>query len=82
MFQTTRSCERAVKPVLLRDVLNAMSRVDVLDQSDLVAGGGTLTRNDGRPSKEKFPNLQHTKRLATRRCGSRWHAMATSKYIP
>lgn len=35
-----------------------MGRVDVLDQGDLVAGGSTLTGDDGGVSKEEFPNLE------------------------
>lgn len=34
-----------------------MSGVDVLYQGDLVASGGTLSRDDGRIGEEVFPNL-------------------------
>lgn len=39
------------------DTLNAVSRVDVLDEGELPACGGTLARNDGRGSKEVLPDL-------------------------
>ena len=40
------------------DALNTVSRVDILDQGDLVAGGTSLTRDDGGIGKEEFPNLE------------------------
>ena len=42
---------------LRRDALDAVSGVDVLDQCDLVAGSGTLARDDGRIGEEVFPYL-------------------------
>ena len=40
------SSEGARKTELRRNSLNTMSRVDVLDKGDLVAGGGALTGDD------------------------------------
>lgn len=40
------------------DAKNTVSRVDVLDQGDLVAGGSTLAGDDGRVSKEELPDLE------------------------
>lgn len=37
--------------------LNSVLGVDVLDQSDLVAGCATLARDDGAVCKEVLPNL-------------------------
>lgn len=39
------------------DSLNSVGGVDVLDKSELPAGGTTLARGDGRSSQEVFPNL-------------------------
>jgi hypothetical protein len=43
--------------MLGRDALDSVSRVDVLDESDLVAGGTTLAGDDGRVGKEELPDL-------------------------
>lgn len=51
------SSEGARKTELRRDSLDTMSRVNVLDQGDLVAGGGALTGDDGGGGKEEFPDL-------------------------
>ncbi len=40
------------------DTLDTVSRVDVLDQGNLVAGCSSLTGRDGGISKEKLPDLQ------------------------
>lgn len=42
---------------LVGNTLDTVSRVDVLDQDDLEAGGATLAGDDGRGSKEVLPNL-------------------------
>ena len=42
---------------LARDAFDAVRRVDVLDQGDLVACGGALAGDDGRVGEEEFPYL-------------------------
>jgi hypothetical protein len=37
--------------------LDAVGRVDVLDQGDLVAGGAALAGDDGRVGEEELPDL-------------------------
>jgi hypothetical protein len=39
------------------DPLDAVSRIDVLDESNLVAGGRTLTGDDSGGGQEVFPDL-------------------------
>lgn len=39
------------------DAVDAVGRVDVLDQSHLVAGGSSLTGGNGGVSKEELPDL-------------------------
>jgi len=51
------SLESARETELGVDTLDTVGRVDVLDHGDLVAGGGTLTGDDGRVGKEVFPDL-------------------------
>ena len=51
------SLESARKTELGVDTLDTVGRVDVLDHGDLVASGGTLTRDDGGVGKEVFPDL-------------------------
>lgn len=46
-----------LKAVLSVDTLDTVGGVDVLDKSELPAGGTTLTGGDGRRSKEVFPDL-------------------------
>lgn len=50
--------ESSSKGELSWDTLNTVSGVDVLDQGDLVAGGSTLTGDDGGVSKEELPDLE------------------------
>ena len=52
------SLQRTAKTIRIVDALDTVSRVDVLDQGDLVAGGTTLARGDGAVSKEVLPDLQ------------------------
>lgn len=40
-----------------RDTLNSVSRVDVLDEGNLEAGGTALSGDDGGVSQEVFPDL-------------------------
>lgn len=40
------------------NAFNAVSRVDVLDQRDLVTGGASLTGGDSGIGKEEFPYLE------------------------
>lgn len=40
-----------------RNAFNTVGRVDVLNQGDLVAAGGTLARGDGGVTKEVLPDL-------------------------
>lgn len=42
------------------DALDTVGGVDVLDHGDLVASGGTLTRDDGGVGKEELPDLKET----------------------
>ena len=42
---------------LRRNALHTVSRIDILDQSDLVASRTTLSRHDGRVGKEVLPDL-------------------------
>lgn len=51
------SLQSARETVCARDTLDTVHRVDVLDQSDLVAGGGALAGDDGRVGKEELPDL-------------------------
>jgi hypothetical protein len=43
------------------DAVGTVSGVDVLDHGDLVASSGTLARDNGRVSKEVFPDLWREK---------------------
>lgn len=52
------SCHSAEQSVLVVNTLDTVSRVDVLDESDLEAGGTTLAGDDGGVSKEVFPDLR------------------------
>ena len=45
------------KAVLAVDTLDTVSRVDVLDKSNLPAGSATLAGSDGRGSEEVLPDL-------------------------
>jgi len=47
-----------VDGMLRGNTLNPMERVEVLVQDNLVAGGATLTGNDGGVGKEELPNLR------------------------
>jgi hypothetical protein len=49
--------ESSRKGELGADAIDAVSRIHVLDQGDLIAGCGALTRDDGGVSKEVFPDL-------------------------
>ena len=55
-----RSGQRPEKPVLARNTLYTVRRVDVLDERDLVAGRRALAGDDGRVGQEVLPNLLHT----------------------
>lgn len=52
------SIERTLQTKLAIDALNTVRRVDVLDQSDLVASRATLAGDDGAVGKEVFPYLR------------------------
>lgn len=49
---------RTLKTELGVNALNTMSRVQVLDQSDLETGGTTLTTGDSAVSQEVFPDAE------------------------
>lgn len=52
-----RRRQRARKPELAWDPLDAVRGVDVLDERDLVAGCAALARDDGRVGEEVVPYL-------------------------
>lgn len=52
------SLQRTAETIGVVDTLNTVSRVDVLDESDLVASSGTLAGNDGAVSEEELPDLE------------------------
>ena len=52
-----RRRKRPSQTMLRRDTLDAVRRVDVLDQSDLVASCGTLAGDDGGVGEKVFPYL-------------------------
>lgn len=45
------------------NTLDTVSRIDVLDHRDLVAGGGALAGDDGRIGKEVFPDLDRSENV-------------------
>lgn len=45
------------------DTLNAVRRVDILDQGDLPAGGTALAGGDCRGSKEILPDLDRVNKI-------------------
>jgi hypothetical protein len=49
--------ESAGETELALDTLDTVSRVDVLDQSDLIASCGSLAGDDRGVGEEEFPNL-------------------------
>lgn len=49
--------QRSLEAELGVDALDAVGRVDVLDENDLVAGSGALARGNGGPCKEEEPDL-------------------------
>jgi hypothetical protein len=51
------SLRSAADAVLGGDALDAVVRVDVLVENDLVAGGAALAGDDGRVGKEELPDL-------------------------
>lgn len=51
------SIEGTGQAVRVGNALDTVGGVDVLDESDLVAGGATLTRDDGAVCEEVFPDL-------------------------
>ena len=51
------SSQRTREVELVVDALDTVSRVDVLDQSDLEASGGALAGDDGRVREEVLPDL-------------------------
>lgn len=51
------SSQGARQTIVVVDTLDTVVRVDVLDQSDLVAGGTTRAGNDGGIGQEEFPDL-------------------------
>lgn len=53
-----RSLECPSKGVLSGDALDTVGGIDVLDECDLPAGSGSLTRDDGRVREEIFPDLR------------------------
>lgn len=50
-----------IKAELGLDAFNTVSRVDVLDEGELPAGGTTLAGSDGGGGQEVFPNLCTTR---------------------
>lgn len=63
--QSTRESE------LARHTFDAVGRVDILDQDDLVASCRSLAGDDGRVSKKKIPDLyvcQHASRTLRASC--------------
>lgn len=55
--------ESTLETKLSLDAVHAVGGVDVLDESDLEAGGGTLAGGNGGVGQEEFPNLR-SKKLA------------------
>lgn len=51
------SGQGALEAVLGLDAIDAVCGVEVLDDDDLEAGGGALSRGDGRVGQEDFPDL-------------------------
>jgi len=51
------SIESALEVELGVDAVDAVRRVEVLDERDLEAGGGALAGSNGRGSEEVFPDL-------------------------
>lgn len=49
--------ETTLETKLGLDAVHAVGRVDVLDEGDLEAGGGTLARGNGGVGQEEFPDL-------------------------
>ena len=49
--------KRAAQTPLRRDALDAVRRVDILDERDLVAGGAALAGGDGAVGEEELPDL-------------------------
>lgn len=54
------SVQRTTEAVGVVDTLDTVCGVDVLDQRDLVASGGTLAGDNGAVSKEELPDLRIT----------------------
>jgi hypothetical protein len=50
--------ESSLESKLGGDAFDAMGRVDVLHQDNLVASGSALARCNGRPSEEEEPDLR------------------------
>lgn len=63
------SRQRALEPKLARHALNAVRRVDVLDQRDLVAGRAALARDDGAVGEEVLPYLRKSQKTRTSQPG-------------
>lgn len=55
---TLRRRKRARNSELRLDTLDPVRGVDVLDQRDLVAGGGALAGDDGGVGEEELPDLR------------------------
>jgi hypothetical protein len=55
MHLARRQCPTQIELAL--DALNTMRAIDVLHERNLIAGSGTLSRNDGGVGEEVFPDL-------------------------
>ena len=49
--------DRSRDAILAGNTFDPMSRVDILDQNNLIASGSSLAGNNGSPGKEELPNL-------------------------
>jgi hypothetical protein len=63
-MQTRFAClpargESTSKAILTEHSVNAVSRIQILDDDHLVAGSRALTRGDDGPGEEEFPNLSN-----------------------
>ena len=56
---------RAREAKLRLHALDAVRRVDILDQRDLPAGGAALARDDGRVGEEVLPDLDDVSNFYT-----------------
>jgi hypothetical protein len=51
--------ESTSKAILTEHTVDAVSRIQILDDDHLVAGSRALTRGDDGPGEEEFPNLSN-----------------------